>query len=256
MRSLYEAGWRQGSIFTAPLPFDAVVLGAQAQVVRRQAEHGRWAVASQECELDLTDCDDPQPTIELRAVHTEEPPPDWGIRSSRFRLTDMEYVISDEPRTNVPAAVLTSLLGPQAHRHTRDEARSRAFAIWLGLRYDRPALPPELVEFAKAIAKHAGHRAGRVAAARIRDVLMQFDDTAEPIRCSLFAVMADTADEETVREWLAGIASRIPVELGIVDEIEAATADRISLQLIEQSYAADMKMLTWRPHDPEPTGAE
>jgi hypothetical protein len=87
MPSLYEAGWRQGSIVAATLPFDAVVVDPAGQVIRQQGEHERWVVATQECDLNLTEPDDAQPTIELRAVHADDPPQDWGLRSSRFRLT-------------------------------------------------------------------------------------------------------------------------------------------------------------------------
>lgn len=83
---------------------------------------------------------------------------------------------------------------------------------------------------------------------------MQFDDSSEPVRFSLFAVVEDEQDAEAVRDWLGGVASRIPVELGIGDELEAAPAERISLQLIEQSYAADVTQLTWRRGKPEPEG--
>lgn len=255
MASLYEAGWRQGSIFVASLPFDAVVLDASGQVVRQQRDHDRWVVASQECDLDLTEADDERPTIELRAVHTYNPPDDWGLRSSRLRLTDSEYVVSDNPRVSVSAAVLTSLLAAGAERRNPTEVRSRAFAIWLGLRYDRPALPPELVPLARRIAEEVRRRQGRPVAARVRDVLMQFDENTEPVRYSLFAVLEHESDEEATREWLAGIAARVPTELGIGDELEAASAARVSLELIEQSYAADVTQLTWRPGRPDPTGA-
>jgi hypothetical protein len=157
---------------------------------------------------------------------------------------------------SVSAAVLTALLAAGAQRLDPIETRSRAFAIWLGLRYDRPALPPELIPLAHSIAEEVRRRQGRVVAARVRDVLMLFDESTEPIRYSLFAVLEEERDEELVREWLAGIASRVPPEMGIGDQFEAATAERISLQLIEQSYAADVTQLTWRPSEPEPTGAE
>ena len=255
MPTLYEAGWRQGSILVASLPFDAVVLDAAGQIVRQTAEHPCWVVAAQECELDLTDTADARPTIELRAIHSEDPPDDWGIRSSRFRLTESEYVISDDPRQSVSAAVLTVVLTGGAERRHPTDVRSRAFAIWLGLRYDRPALPSELMPLARRISDEVCRRPGRVLAARVRDVLMQFDETTDPIRYSLFAVLEDAADEGPVREWLAGITSRIPQELGIGDVLKAAPAARISLELVEQSYAADVMQITWRPGRPEPTGA-
>jgi hypothetical protein len=255
MPSLYDAGWRLGSIFAATLPFDAVVLDAAGAIVRLQREHGRWAVATQECDLDLTECQAPEPTIEVRAVHTDDPPDEWGVRSSRFRLNESDYVISHEPRISVSAAVLTSLRASGAPL-TPDPARSRAFAIWLGLRYDRPALPPHLVELGKRIAHEVSRKSGRVTAAKVRDVLMQFDDAVTLPRFSLFAVLADPADEEPVREWLAGVATNVPAELGLADELLAAPADLISLRLIEDSYAADATQLTWRPNDPQPVGAE
>jgi hypothetical protein len=37
--SLYEAGWRQGSIMIVTLPFDAVVLDPSGQVVRELRDH-------------------------------------------------------------------------------------------------------------------------------------------------------------------------------------------------------------------------
>lgn len=256
MPSLYDAGWRQGSILVASLPFDSVVVDSAGQIMRQTTEHPRWVVATQECELDLTDIGDGQPTIELRAVHSEDPPNEWGIRSSRFRLTESEYVISDDPRQSVSAAVLTVVLAGDAERRDPTDDRSRAFAIWLGLRYDRPALPPELGALARRISDEVRRRPGRVVAARVRDVLMQFDETTDPLLYSLFAVLEDAADEGPVREWLAGIASRIPQELGIADTLEAATADRISFRLIEESYAADASMLTWPQRDPASIGAE
>jgi|SRR5450755_926596 hypothetical protein len=256
MPSLYEAGWRQGSIVAATLPFDAVVVDPAGQVIRQQGEHERWVVATQECDLNLTEPDDAQPTIELRAVHADDPPQDWGLRSSRFRLTESDYVLSQDPRVSVSAAALTALIAAGAQRLDPTEARSRAFAIWLGLRYDRPALPPELVPLARRIAEEVRRRQGRVVAARVRDVLMLFDEDPEPIRYSLFAILEEASDEVLVREWLAGIASRVPPEMGIGDQFEAVTAERISLQLLEQSYAADVTQLTWRPSEPEPTGAD
>ena len=85
---------------------------------------------------------------------------------------------------------------------------------------------------------------------------MQVDDTCEPTRFSLFAILVNQEDEDTVREWLSAIAQEIPLSLGIPDQIEAATAEGISFQLIETSYAADVTQLTWRPNDPEPNGAK
>jgi hypothetical protein len=83
---------------------------------------------------------------------------------------------------------------------------------------------------------------------------MQFE-IGNPSRCSLFAVLDDPDDETEVRKWLSDIALGIPTDLGIVDQIEAAPANRISLELVETSYSADVSQLTWRQNDPLPYGA-
>ncbi len=252
MASLYAAGWRQGSILVAQLPLDSVVLDSSGRPARDQRDHDRWAVASQDCELDLTETTDTEPTIELRPVYTDDPPSDWGIRSARCRLTDTEHVVSASPRAVVSAAVLTAALQVGAPRHDVPAVRRLAFTTWLGLRYDRPAVPPELLQLASRIAEEVQRRPNRPMGRRIRDVLMQFDDASDPVRFSLFAVLDEPGDERAAREWLASIAQAIPTELGIADEIEAARATGISLYLIETSYAADVTQLTWRPNRPEP----
>jgi len=255
MASLYAAGWRQGSILEATLPLDTVVLDPATGAVRQQGDHGCWVVASQDCDLDLTETDEQQPTIELRAVYADDPPADWGLRSSRLRLTETDYVRSETPRPVVSAALLTELVARGEGRRDPSAARRRAFTIWLGLRYDRPAVPPELMPLARRIADEVQRRQNRPTAARIHDVLMQFDETTEPPRFSLFAVLDEAGDEDRVREWLAGITARVPVELGVADELEAAPATGISHDLVETSYAADVTQLTWRPNRPEPEGA-
>ncbi len=178
-----------------------------------------------------------------------------GASLGSLPTDDPEYVTADDARTHVSAAVLAALLAAGAERQEPTPARSRAFAIWLGLRYDRPALEPHVEPLAKRIAAEVRRRQGRPIAARVRDVLVQFDDSSDPVSFSLFAVVDDARDAEAAREWLAGVASRVPAELGLGDELEAAPPDRISLQLIEQSYAADVTQLTWRPGQPEPEGA-
>lgn len=256
MASLYDEGWRQGTIFAAELPLDAVVLGVARRPERRTASHGLWAIAAQDCDLDQTEAANPEPNIELRPVYTADPPPDWGLRSARLRLSERDYVRSTSPRTLVSAEVLTALKAADAEITQPSFNRRRAFTIWLGKRYDRPAVPPEFVPLARRIADLVSIKRRRPTGSRVRDVLMQFDESASPLRFSLFAVLECKEDESVVREWLAAIALEVPAELGVADQIEAATASRISLDLIETSYAADVTQLTWRPNNPDPEGAQ
>jgi len=85
---------------------------------------------------------------------------------------------------------------------------------------------------------------------------MQFDTRLALVRFSLFAILMDETDRDATRGWLAEIATCVPEDLGVADQLEARSAEGISLHLIETSYAADVAQLTWRPNDPEPQGAE
>lgn len=85
-------GWRQGSIIEVDLPLDAIVLGDSGRPERASTDHGVWVVVTQDCDLDRAERDAPVPVVELRPVFTEGCPSDWGIRSAKLRLTEVEYV--------------------------------------------------------------------------------------------------------------------------------------------------------------------
>lgn len=256
MTSLYEGGWRQGSVFEAELPLDALILDLLTQGVRRrEGRHDRWVVATQNCDLNNADMHDADPSVELRPVFVHDPPQDWGIRSARYRLTEAEHVHTSSPRPMVSPSLLTALVGSGAPRRDPPQDRALAFTTWLGLRYDRPAVPDSLVPLAKKIAETIRLKRNRGFAERVRDVLVQFDDSQDTPRYSLYAVLNDDEDSLAARGWLADIALTVPVELGVADEIEAASASGISFQQIETSYSADVTQLTWRPHDPDAKGA-
>lgn len=255
MVSLYDDGWRQGSIFDADLPLNAVVLGPSGDPEPNETTHSLWVVASQDCDLDGAENDADEPCIELRPVYTQNPPADWGIRSNRLRLTDDEYIVSTSPRQHVAPAVLTALSDRATDRRLPDEDRRQAFTTWLGLRYDRPAVPPHLVTLARRISQEVAAHRNRSRTASVRDVLMQFDDAQTPVRYSLFAVLDDSADEDAIRALLAEIGHAVPTALGVLDRSEAATAERMAFSTIEQSYAADVTRVTWRPDQPSSEGA-
>ena len=186
--------------------------------------------------------------IELRPVLDEDPPSDWGIRSRRFLLGEGAYVDADAPRCVVtPALLSTRRSGREA---ALDGARSRAFKSWLGLRYDRPAVPEHLVDLAREIARRCSGGRGRAIGEQVHDVLMQFDANAQPVQVALFGVVADDTDAEAVRLWLADVARRVNLDLGVVAAIDVGTRAQTSLELVETSYAADLSQLTWGRNRP------
>lgn len=254
MPSLHENGWRQGAILRSALPSLTLGLDAGGALAEASSRHGVWVVASQDCDLDLAQEDSVDRFIELRPVYTERPPTDWGVRSSRFLLTDGMYTVSDSPRAMVTAALLSSVGSPTM---LLPSGRSLAFKKWLGLRYDRPAVPERLVGLAKEVAKCVASAARPSAVAeKVRDVLMQFDESVDPPKYSLFAIVDDDDGQRSpnldeVRDWLAEIALKVPLDLGVADELEAATPSGVSLRLIETSYAAEISQITWKRDGPE-----
>lgn len=246
MGTLYQAGWRQGTVFEANLHVCTLVASAEGPV-HTSERHRRWLVATQNCELSQLEEWHDEPAVELRPVFSADPPSDWGIRSWRLLLQDDPplYLVSASPRVLISPAALVPLAATDTTGPALGEQRRRALKTWLGLRYDRPAVPEHLVALARAIAGEVGRRQRREVGLRVRDVLMQFDDDHNPPRFSLFAVLAQASDERAVRLWLADIARAVPTSLGIGDELEAVSASNLSLHLIETSYAADLTQLTW-----------
>jgi hypothetical protein len=150
--------------------------------------------------------------------------------------------------------VLKAIMDGGALRREPSASRCQAFRTWLGLRYDRPAVPDNLLPLARRISQEVARSRNRQLAARVRDVLMQFGDGTPP-RYSLYAVLDDAADEDEVRAWLARVTMAVPTGLGVADEIEAASADGIPFSTIERSYSADVSQLTWPRSKPDPEGA-
>ena len=242
MSDLHTEGWRQGSVVSFELTTSHLTT-AEGRIKEISQPYGRWVVCTQDCDLRSARIDSHQPLIELRPVLDEDPPSDWGIRSRRFLLGEGAYVDADAPRCVVTPALLSTMRS--GREEALDDTRSRAFKTWLGLRYDRPAVPEHLVELAREIARRCSGGRGRAIGEQVHDVLMQFDDRAQPVQVALFGVIADSADARAVRVWLADVATRINSDLGVSAAIGVGTRAQTPLELVETSYAADLSQLTW-----------
>jgi hypothetical protein len=250
-QSLYVDGWRQGSIFHLNLIGRRHILGENGQPAEEMVAADTWVVASQDCDLAAAMPEDNAAVVEIRPV-LDDDTGDWGIRSRKLRIDDRRCVVAEGSPERASPALLH-----HAARATREsplpDGRASAFKTWLGLRFDRPAVPDHLVPLAQDIASRVRRRDGRGTAAKVHDVLMQFDDSTEPLRAALFAVVEYDADREAVRRWLADVAKAVPTDLGVVIQVDVGTKSETSLELIETSYAADASRITWR--GPEPEGA-
>jgi hypothetical protein len=87
---------------------------------------------------------------------------------------------------------------------------------------------------------------------QVHDVLVQFAP-GDPPRYIIYAVVTNSADPEKVRRWIAEAATKVPVEFGVMEEVGVGTKAEITLDLLENSYSADVSKITWRGESP--TGA-
>jgi hypothetical protein len=216
--------------------------------VAKLARHDRWLIASQDCDLARLDSGNNDSRVELRPVFERTVAAPWGVKSRLFRLRDMLHLESASPRVMISGQALERFAGNR--ESPLPDGRLRALKRWLGLRYDRPAVPPALEGLAKKISEALSASSEEVVN-HVHDVLMQFDTSPVPPTYSLFAIIDDTADEETVRRWLASCAGKVPSTLGGAIRLEAGTKDRTPIRLLEDSYSANVSDVTWEGQEPE-----
>ncbi|MFD9259204.1 hypothetical protein [Streptomyces sp. NPDC059538] len=239
--SLFDADWRQGSVFKAELPIPSVKVmeGGPPRLV--EETHGLWAVATQDCDLSTFPVTEHESIVELRPVFDCDPPSDWGIRARKLLLSKDLYCLSESPRLHISPAALMQFRDKTESPLT--DGRTRAFKTWLGLRYDRPAVPPEYVDLMRAIAQ-AVEKPKTETQNQVHDVLVEINEDDPPLY-RVFVVIVDGADHTVIRAWVADRLCRVDGELGALEALEVGTKAEVSLEVIENSYAASLSQVTW-----------
>jgi hypothetical protein len=142
----------------------------------------------------------------------------------------------------------------ETRREPLANERGTALKKWLGLRYDRPAVPEALLPLANAIAAAVKSTRTPELADGTHDVLFQVE-AGTPPRYRLLAVLRDEGMALDAEEWLAKAALEIDPDVGLMGEVPyAATKDHVSVRAVENSYSADLSDITWRKKVPR--GAE
>jgi len=213
-------------------------------------DYGEWVLVTQDCDLFSTPADSGE-FIELRPVFNEPGYTRVGIRSAKFAITDEKALCSQSARTMVEARVLSALL--ESRQPLAEAKRRRWLKTWLGLRYDRPAVPQEFVPLARAVAEAVKRVKERDTDTLVRCVLMDLRDQDGPT-VNLYAVIYDAANRDSVEQWLEKVAAR--VKIGRVLNKQALTEGQISLQVLENTYAADLSQITIDGAAPEPPGVD
>ncbi|WP_327681909.1 hypothetical protein [Streptomyces sp. NBC_00467] len=235
-----------------PLTWVTVVDG-QPQV--QSDAFNEWILAAQDCELAwkaITD-DSSDVLIELRPLLRDDPPTELGIRSQKFLVdTDGTYVDNNLPRLTVHPNVLAYAT------HLTCPVNPRRFKTWLGLRYDRPAIPQGYVKLSELLVKKAKVKRTRDLAEKVRDLLVTFRTGPEgQVYFELVGVLSFNATKlevEKVLDWVSSIALEIPESLGIAELIDARPDTQVSLAFVERSFVLDASSLSWPPNRVGPIG--
>ena len=224
-------------------------------------DHDEWVLVAQDCDLAWNSVIGSESLVELRPVYRHDPPDLWGILDTKFRLDDEgAYLIDAAPAVRVTPDVVAAAEHPCHGQHASKDARR--LKTWLGLRYNRPAIPQEYVPLAKDLAKRLKKRSHREAEARVRDILATFETAADgTVEFRLTAVIpheqaeADPSLLDDTREWLSKIALAVPEALGMSVDVVAVTDEQVSLAYLETSYSLDVSTVSWPNSEPGPVGA-
>ncbi len=245
---LYAAGWRQGMLLETALPLEYVRLEPNG-VASHRADHGAWVLVTQDCDLDGTDIADPRLCVELRptyALQVGDGRKAGSIRDRWFVYDERYELDSRSPRTMITAAALSTLV---AFRGVElPLPRKQQLRTWLGKRYDRPALPDEYIAAAKIIGKEVERNRHSAEWPKMRDLLVSYQPpragTTTPI-VRLYAIIFDERDRSGIRTFIDGIAATVTKrDVAAVIEAHVATDREVTLQLLENTYAADLSKLS------------
>jgi hypothetical protein len=264
--SLRDLGWAQGCLLTLNLPLHWIAVGKDGRPIADREVHGKWLVASQDCELAWTDGNSDVATIELRPVYTESPPQDWGIRSNKLLFATSEYLDAQSPRLMVVPRVLSECTGDgHIHVNCPPVLRVRAIKTWLGYRYDRPAVPGRFVHIHQGLAMAVKKGARKQMSIHVRDVLVRYADSEGSVPIyELVAVLPSSETDEgqaaitlqgELESWLTDVALSVRPEVGVASRIVALPADSVSLAFIESAFAIDAADLSWPRKGGDVTGA-
>ncbi|MBO3740918.1 hypothetical protein [Actinoplanes flavus] len=220
--------------------------------------YDEWVIASQDCDLAwkaLIGSSDF--LLELRPAIVDAEVKDWGIRNSKYLLdTKGNCIDNNLPRLQVTPSVVAA----GQHLSCLDDESVLRLKTWLGLRYDRPAVPQRYVKLARSISEKVKAKRGRTFADLVRDVLIHFTDEKDSTNPFELVAVLNTKEAspetlENITEWLAEIALGAPAELGIATYFQAVPDSGISLAYIENAFSLDVSNVSWPFKTPGPSGA-
>lgn len=234
---LYDEGWRQGALIRAPL--EVHYLDSDAGVAApRSTTYDLWLLATQDCDLAQTSATNTTRQFELRPVlPRDEGDKLDGLRSRTVLVRDNLVLRADSPKLTLTARALSTL--KDKREDDLSPVRRAEIKAWLGLRYDRPAVPRRFEELARLLKRHFIENIPPSIRGALRDVWVYFESETE---VRVFAILSEAADSlrDAVLDWIDDTSGQILDSDGIVIiERQAESSRGTSLWILQNYYGLD-----------------
>jgi|SRR5271165_6229117 len=247
--SLHAEGWRQGSLIRETMTVHYLDIDDGA-VVDRSEQFDLWLLVTQDCDLAQTPRTNTTRQFELRPVlaRTADDKLD-GLRSRTIIVADDFVLRSDSKRLTLTARALTSLKGKR--EDALDEDRRIQIKTWLGMRYDRPAIPERFVPLGTRLKEAFIDGLPDDLIGVVRDVWVYFEDDNS---ARLFVILVDLEKGRApdVRDWIDDVIGSLNDERVVVKERQVEGPDRTPLSILQTYYGLGLAELS----NDEPRGEE
>lgn len=239
--SLYAEGWRQGSLIRETMVVHYIDLRDNA-IVDCNEQFDYWLLATQDCDLEQTPCTNSARQFELRPVlpRLKDDKLD-GLRSRTIIVKDGFVLRSDSKKLTLTARALNSMKAKRED-DLEDERRVQ-IKTWLGLRYDRPAIPIQFVALGDRLRTAFIVEMPPELVGVVRDVWIYFDDD-HTVR--LFAILVDAQKHraQDVTDWVDDVISLLSDETIIVAERHIEPPERTPLSILQTYYGLGLSELS------------
>lgn len=239
--SLHAEGWRQGSLIRETMTVHYLDLH-EGTVVDRDEQFGLWLLATQDCDLAQTPHTNSTRQFELRPVlpRTNDDKLD-GLRSRTILVKDDLVLRSDSKKLTLTARALNRL--KEQREDDLDEDRRVQIKTWLGLRYDRPAVPEQFEQFGKRLKKAFIDDLPDELVGVVRDVWVYFEDDHT---ARLFVILVDVQKHlaQDVRDWVDDVIGNLNDEGIVVLERQVEGPDRTTLSILQTYYGLGLAELS------------
>lgn len=239
--SLHAEGWQQGSLIRETMTVHSLDL-QDGIIVDRSEQFDLWLLATQDCDLAQTPCTNTTRQFELRPVLERKPDDKLdGLRSRVILVKDQLVLRSDSKKLTLNACALNSL--KDKREQNLDEERRVQIKTWLGLRYDRPAIPSRFVPLGERLKKAFIDEMPDKFAGVVRDVWVYFE-TDQEIRLFVILVDAQKSRADEVRDWVDEVIGNLSDEEIIVRRRSIEGPDRTPLSVLQSYYGLGIAELS------------